>query len=149
MASDVAQPPFLSKPGEGQLLVMAWLRLRVGSAQTGGAFEVAEIAGQDGPPPHVHREHDECFYIIEGRYTFTLGAEQVEALADTLVFVPHGTIHAFRPSEGARALVFVIPAQLEGFFRELGEGLAAGRPEGELRAALAGKYDSWPVRPAG
>ena len=44
------------------------------------------------------------------------------------------------------ALVFVIPANLEGFFRELlGEGLAAGRSEADLRAELAGKYDSYPV----
>ena len=145
MARDVVLYPFLSKPGEGEILVTAGLKLKVGSAQTGGAFEVAELSGTGSPPPHVHRNHDECFYIIEGLFTFTLGAEEVEARADSVVFVPHGTPHAFKHSEGARALAFVIPANLEGFFRELGEGLAAGRSEAELRAALAGKYDSWPA----
>jgi quercetin dioxygenase-like cupin family protein len=94
----------------------------------------------------VHQNHDECFYIIKGIFTFTLGTEEIGAPADSLVFVPRGTPHAFKHSEGARALAFVIPANLEGFFRELGEGLAAGRPEAELRATLAGKYDAWPVR---
>jgi mannose-6-phosphate isomerase-like protein (cupin superfamily) len=145
MASNLVQHAFLSKPGDGQILVMAGLKLRVGSDQTDGSFEVVELGGTGSPPPHIHRDHDECFYIIEGLFTFTIGTEEVEAPADTVVFVPRGTPHAFKHAEGARALGFVIPANLEGFFRELGEGLAAGRPDADLRSALAGKYDSWPV----
>ncbi len=146
MASKMVQHPFLSQSGEGPILVTSGLRLKVGAAQTNGAFEVVELAGPGSPPPHVHQEHDECFYVIKGSFTFTLGTEQVEVPADSLIFVPRGTPHAFKHSEGARALVFVIPANLEGFFRELGDGLAAGRAEAELRAMLAGKYDSWPVK---
>ncbi len=145
MSSDIVKNVFLSKPGEGELLVGAGIRLKVGSDQTGGAFEVVELFGTGSPTSHVHREADHCFYIIEGIYTFTLGAEEMEAPAGSVVFVPHGIPHAFKHSEGARALSFVIPAQLEGFFRELGEGLASGRSEADLRAALAGKYDTWPV----
>lgn len=145
MATDIVQQPFLSKSGEGQILVMSGLKLKIGSAQTGGAFEVVELGGSGSPLPHVHRDHDECFYIIKGIYTFTVGAEEVEAPEDSVVFVPRGIPHAFKHSEGARALCFVIPANLEGFFRELGEGFAAGRSETELRAALARKYDAWPV----
>ncbi len=145
MNSDIVKNAHLSKTGEGQILGKSGLRLKVSSAQTGGAFEVIELAGPGSPPPHVHQDHDECFYIIEGIYTFTLGTEEMEAPADSVVFVHHGTPHAFKHSEGARALVFLIPAGLEDFFHELGEGIAAGRSEAELRAALAGKYDSWPV----
>ncbi len=145
MNSNIVNNVYISKPGEGQILVMTGLKIRISSAQTGGTFEVVEIGGTGSPLPHVHRVADHCFYIIQGLFTFTLGSEEVEVPADTVVFVPHGTPHAFKHSEGARALCFVIPAQLEGFFRELGEGLAAGRPEAELRAALAGKYDSWPA----
>ncbi len=146
MATNIVQHPFLSKPGEGQDLVKAGLKLRVGSAQTGGAFEVVELGGPGSPPPHVHRDHDECFYILEGLFTFTVGAQELKGAAGSVVFVPRGTPHAFTHSEGARALAFVIPANLEGFFRELGEGIVAGRSEADLRAELAGKYDSWPVR---
>ncbi len=145
MSTDVVLHPILSRSGEGQILVSAGLKLRVGSAQTGGAFEVIELMGPGSPSPHVHRDHDECFYIIDGIFTFTVGTEEIEAQADSVVFVPHGTPHAFKHREGARALAFVIPANLEGFFRELGEGLAAGRSDADLRATLAGKYDSWPV----
>jgi len=145
MVLDTVQHSFLSKSGEGQILNMSGLKLKIGSAQTGGTLEVIELGGPGSPLPHVHRNHDECFYIIEGLFTFTLGAQEVKAPADSVVFVPRGTPHAFKHSEGARALVFVIPANLEGFFRELVQGLAAGRPEADVRASLAGKYDSWPA----
>lgn len=135
---------FCSAPGEGQALPMVG-RLKVSSAQTAGAFEVIELVGPVAPPPHVHRDRDECFCIMEGTFTFLLGTEQVEAPANSVVFVPRGTPHGFKPAEGARAYLFIVPAGLEGFFRELGEGLVAGRSSAELRAVLAGKYDSEPV----
>jgi mannose-6-phosphate isomerase-like protein (cupin superfamily) len=144
MTSDAANHAFRSAPGEGQILPKTG-RLKVSSAQTGGAFEIIELDGRGGPPAHVHHNHDECFWIIAGLFTFTLGTDKVEAPANSVVFVPRGTRHGFTHSEGARALVFVVPAGLEGFFLELGEGLAAGRSEAELRAALVGKYDSEPV----
>jgi mannose-6-phosphate isomerase-like protein (cupin superfamily) len=144
MSSEEFGGAFCCVPGEGQRLALIG-RLKVSSAQTGGAFEVIEYEGPAVPPPHVHRDRDECFCILEGSFTFVLGTDEVEAPANSVVFVPRGTRHAFKVSEGARALLFVIPAGLEGFFRELGEGLAAGRSSVELRAALAGKYDSEPV----
>ncbi len=121
------------------------MKLRIGAAQNGGTFELFEIDGPGFPTPHVHHEHVHCFYIIQGTFIFTLGAEKLEAQAGSVVFVPHGIPHMFEHSVGARALVFVLPSQLEGFFREMGAGLDAGHPESELRAELAGKYDSWPV----
>ena len=145
MNSNVRTHAFISAPGEGERLGMAG-QLKVSTAQTGGAFEVIELDGSKGPLPHIHRDREECFYIIEGTFTFLLGKEEMEAPAGSVVFVPRGTPHAFRHSQGARALVFSNPGGLlEGFFRELSEGLQAGRSEVELRAALAGKYDSSPA----
>src|SRR5512143_529996 len=145
MDSDVGMHAFVAAPGEGKRLGMAgWLR--VSTAQTGGALEVIELDSTNGPLPHIHHDREECFYVIEGLFTFVLGKGEIDAPAGSVVFVPRGTRHAFRPRPGARALAFSIPGGLlEGFFRELLEGLEAGRPEAELRAALAGKYDSWPA----
>ena len=145
MNSNVRSHAFVSAPGEGERLGTAG-RLKVSTAQAGGAFEVIELDAPMGPLPHIHHDHEECFYIIEGSFTFVLGTQEIGAPAGSVVFVPRGTRHAFRPGPGARALVFPIPGGLlEGFFRELLEGLQAGRPEAELRAELAGKYDSWPA----
>ncbi len=145
MNSDMSTQAFISAPKEGEPLGIAgWVK--VSAAQTHDRFELIELAGDRGPLPHAHRDHEECFYIVEGLYTFVLGTEEFEAPAGSVVFVPRGTRHAFRPGPGARALVFAAPgALLGGFLRELSAGLTAGRPEAELRAELAAKYDSWPA----
>ncbi len=143
MDTDLANRAVLSAPGEGQKI--GNFRLRLSSAQTGGAIEVFEHYDVGFPPPHIHRDHDEFFYNIEGSVKLTLGKEELEVPAGSLVFVPRGMRHSFKPNEGARLLVFVIPAGLEGFFKELSERLAAGQANSDVRAALAGKYDSWPA----
>jgi mannose-6-phosphate isomerase-like protein (cupin superfamily) len=135
------------KPGDGQPLPRIPLSIRVNGAESGGRLEVYESRRPDGPaaappPPHVHRTHEELFYILDGRFTFVLGHETTTVEAGSLIFVPRGTTHGFTPDPGARLLVVTIPAGLEGFFRELGEGLAAGRSNLEIRAALEGRFDS-------
>jgi hypothetical protein len=82
---------------------------------------------------------------MQGTYTFVLGDEEVEAPAGSVAFVPRGMLHGFKATDGSIALGIIIPAGIEGFFRELGAGLMAGRPEAELRAELARKYDSQPI----
>jgi hypothetical protein len=39
------------------------------------------------------------------------------------MFVPRGTRHGFTVEAGSKALLFIIPGGLGGFFRELGAGL--------------------------
>ncbi|HEY8656781.1 MAG TPA: cupin domain-containing protein [Candidatus Limnocylindria bacterium] len=132
------------------------ITVRAAAEETGGTFElyevsiptgkVREVVGK-GPPPHVHREHEEAFYILEGEFTFNLGDDAAPAPKGTLVVVPRGTRHSFSGKEGSRALIFAIPGGLAGFFEELGAGLAAGHADADLRRALAGKYDSYPEVP--
>ncbi len=124
--------------------------LLAGAAETGGRIEVYEISqrrmeqGVPGPPPHVHQHHEEAFYILEGRFTFTLGTVEAPAPAGTLVVVPRGTRHAFRMEPGSRCVVFAIPGGLAGFFEELTAARAAGGLDADVRAVLARKYDSTP-----
>jgi mannose-6-phosphate isomerase-like protein (cupin superfamily) len=118
--------------------------LKASGRQTAGALEVIEYVGPIQPPPHVHREHDEAFYVLARSFTFTLGTDDVEVDEGGFVFVPRGTRHAFTAEPGARALLITVPAGLEGFFDELGAGLIAGKTSQEMRATLAGRYDSYP-----
>jgi len=120
---------------------------------TGGSFEMYEVgipAGQvrelvgDGPPPHVHREHEEAFYVLEGEFTFIFGNERAAAPKGAVVVVPRGTVHGFIGAQGSRALVVAVPGGLAGFFEELGAGLASGQANAELRATLGRKYDARP-----
>lgn len=119
--------------------------LKASGDSTAGAFELIEYSGPAAPPPHVHRSHDEAFYILQGAFTFVLGNEEVEVDVGSVVFVPRGTRHGFKGSPGAKALFFTIPAGLERFFEELGAGLAEGKTSEAIRGELAGKYDSIPA----
>src|ERR1700674_2892441 len=133
--------------GEGRKLFIG--TLQGSSEQSGGAVEVIVLnagpAGASGPPPHVHHHRDELFYVIKGRLTFVLGTREFEVEQHGTVFVPRGTRHGFRSQPDSQALLIIAPAGLEGFFAELGDGLEAGKSNEEIRAALAGKYDSTPT----
>jgi quercetin dioxygenase-like cupin family protein len=119
--------------------------VKAGAADTGGAFEIIDYTGPATPPPHIHRQHDEVFYVLRGRFTFTLGQEVVVADEGSTVLVPRGTRHGFTTDLDARALLITVPASLQGFFEELGAGLAAGHSSEEIRKTLAGRYDSIPA----
>lgn len=69
----------------------------------GGAFTLAEFAGSAAGSwtvPHLHREMEESFYILDGRFTFTVGEERIEAEPGTYLLVPRGTAHTFAAAEG-------------------------------------------------
>jgi len=145
--TDITGPqPIVLRPGEGEQLPSIGT-LRASAAQTGGAFEVIEYTGPAIPPPHVHKEHDEVFLILTGTFRFLLGQDRVEAPQGAIVVVPRGSRHGFSIEPGSTAILLTVPAGLEGFFKELGAGLAAGTSSDEIRASLAGKYDSFPDPP--
>jgi mannose-6-phosphate isomerase-like protein (cupin superfamily) len=136
--------------GEGRKLFIG--TLQVSAEQSDGSVEVIVLnagpagpAGPVAPPPHVHRHRDELFHILKGRFTFVLGTREFEVEEGGTVFVPRGTRHGFKTHPDSQALLIIAPAGLEGFFAELGDGLAAGKSNEEIRAALAGKYDSIPT----
>src|SRR6185295_918844 len=54
-------------------------------------------AGQRGAGPHVHREHSDSFYVLEGEVTFRLGPELEPVVlgAGGFVSIPPNVIHAF------------------------------------------------------
>ena len=138
-ASKRATGVSLGRPG--------WTML-VSGTETGGAIELFEEVREtrSGPPPHVHRERDETFYVLEGRYVFTRGHEDVELEHGDSIFVPRGQRHCFRTlTEPSRTLIIVAPAGLEEFFRQMGVRIAAGATPLEAMTALASSHDAHPV----
>ena len=69
--------------------------------------------GERGPDPHVHREHTDAFYLLDGELTFQIGAaaEQVRIPAGGFVAAPPNLVHSFANEGGddARFLNFHAP----------------------------------------
>jgi quercetin dioxygenase-like cupin family protein len=162
MAQSASAPAAISlQPGEGpSVWVLGDLyTFKINSEDTGGAFAVLEstIAPQNGPPPHLHRNEDESFYVISGDFSFLLGGTQIAAAAGAMVHVPRGSVHTFK-NVGAvpgRLLVTVAPGGLEKFFAEFGDPATdpagpppASPPDMEKLMALAAKYGI-EIQPAG
>lgn len=67
-----------------------------------------------GPPPHFHELEDEWFFPLEGRVEFYLDGQWTEAAARSVVFMPRGTVHAFR-NPGDQSLTMLIQTAPAGF----------------------------------
>jgi quercetin dioxygenase-like cupin family protein len=81
-------------------------RFLVTGAESGGAYFAMEatVPSGGGPPPHIHRNEDETFYVLEGEVEFLLGDRIVTGGAGDFVNVPRGTVHRFpTPARPARA----------------------------------------------
>ena len=52
--------------------------------------------GRDGADPHVHREHSDLFYVLEGELSVLVGDAWRTLPAGTLVHAPPLLVHGFR-----------------------------------------------------
>lgn len=115
------------------------MTLKATGAETDGRLLVLEnlTTPGGGPPLHIHRNEDESFFVLDGRFEIVVGERVVEALPGDFTYVPRGTPHRFTnvSEEPARILIWFSPAGLEGFFRD------AGRPAIDDGPALAVNED--------
>ncbi len=144
--------PFALGPGEGTAtwFLGTLMTLKATGATTRQAFGLIEQVLPAGfaPPPHVHHDEDEAFYILEGHLTFTCGERTWEAPAGTFVFLPRDIVHGFRVAgdQAARLLQFNTPAGVEQLFVEAGEPARertlppAGPPAVDTLLALTERY---------
>jgi len=91
------------------------ITLNLSGAEIGGTFTsfLEETPPGGGPPPHDHDNEDEWFYPLEGR-EFYVDGKWTEVPTGTVVFVPRGTVHAFR-NPGAAPLKMLIHTAPSGF----------------------------------
>jgi quercetin dioxygenase-like cupin family protein len=118
---------YATPPGEGERIwiVGDTMTLKATHESTGGSLVLLEnvTAPGGGPPPHLHTNEDEFFYVLEGTFEIRIG-EKVHTLgAGGFAFVPRGTVHNFRNADDVprRILVGFAPGYMDGFFRESGQ----------------------------
>src|SRR5919202_2785127 len=73
--------------------------------------------GEEGPDPHVHKQHTDAFYVLEGEVEFGLGPEvtPVSGGPGTFAAAPRGVVHTFRNASEATAIFLNVHAPSMGF----------------------------------
>jgi quercetin dioxygenase-like cupin family protein len=69
---------------------------KVRDKDTAGAYSIHDNTippGSPGPRPHIHRHHEEAFYVLEGELTVRVGSRTITAPAGSFVVVPRGVVH--------------------------------------------------------
>jgi quercetin dioxygenase-like cupin family protein len=123
-------------------------RILAGTDRTDGAFALGEFSGGEGAwtVPHIHPKSLEAFYVLEGRFTFTLGEDDFAAEPGSFVLIPRGTRHLMRAEAGGgRFLTFWTPGGLERMFVELSRLSPDSLRDPEVRKEISKRFDSVPV----
>ena len=142
--------PTSTDRSSGDVLDLGTIRLRLLAVaeQTNGAFAVGEFSGGEGPwtVPHVHQHTEESFYVLEGAFIFTLGADEVEAGPGSFIRVPPGTRHELRAAPGGgRLLTMWVPGGLDAMFVELSRLPPGSLRDPQARKAISMRFDSIPT----
>ena len=122
--------------------------VKVSGAASRGAYSLIEYShrpGAPGPPPHVHRQHEEAFFVLEGELTLAVGPDVVTVGAGQTAVVPRGQVHqpSNRSDRPAR-FVFLSSPPMDEFFAELARLVTrtGGQPPASDLAELGERYDS-------
>ena len=73
--------------------------------------------GEEGPGPHIHKEHVDAFFVLTGELVFGLGpdVERATAPAGTFVLAPQEVVHTFRNEGPGPATFLNFHAPSKGF----------------------------------
>jgi quercetin dioxygenase-like cupin family protein len=78
--------------------------------------------GESGPDPHFHREHSDCFFVLDGRLVFELEGDPTEARPGDFIAVPPLVVHTFRNEGPGDARFLNVHAPSKGFIEHLRDG---------------------------
>jgi len=119
---------------------------KVPGTETNGVIAIVEhpVAPRTLVPPHVHQDHDEWSYILEGRIGARVGEDEFVAEVGSYILKPRRIPHTFwNPDDRpARILEIITPSGLEDMFATFGELGARGELTPETMGATAARYGS-------
>ena len=72
-------------------------------------------AGVDGPQPHIHHEHSDGFYVLDGELEVLLEADWHPLRAGSLVVIPPEVVHTVRNTSADSAFALNLHAPGAGF----------------------------------
>jgi quercetin dioxygenase-like cupin family protein len=119
--------------------------VKVAADDTGGAYALMEdnLKREFALGLHLHRQHAETFYILDGTVNFYIDGDWMPAAPGACVHIPPGLPHALDLPPGgiARCLMIFQPAGFDQFLAALTKLNAAQLADEVLMAALNEKYD--------
>jgi mannose-6-phosphate isomerase-like protein (cupin superfamily) len=117
------------------------MKLHLTGRQTGNAFCLLEslMPVDHMTPPHMHREEDEAFLILEGELEIAVGGETITVRTGEAAFAPRGVPHQLRNTSGrpVRAIVVTTPAGFGDFVLAAGTPASDGAPPAPMPEQLA------------
>src|SRR5919199_4252648 len=107
MELDVHRPVLL-RPGEGEIATDRPERTLRILAELDEAIVTwfRYEPGEKGPDPHVHRQHTDAFYVLEGEVDFGLGPDvtRISGGPGNVACAPPNVVHTFKNSSDATAV---------------------------------------------
>src|SRR5215208_596348 len=85
----------------------------------GGSFDIYEWSGSGPDYLHVHHSDDEAWHVLEGTLTFKFRDREVEASAETTVFVPAGVPHSYYEANGPTRYLIILTPRLRDLISAL------------------------------
>jgi quercetin dioxygenase-like cupin family protein len=114
-------------------------------------------AGREGADLHIHYEHADHFYVLEGEFTLRLGPDDVQVAlpAGTFARIPRGIVHGFRNASDAELRFLNLHTPGMGFasyMRDVRDGRPAGYdqfdpPEDGGADPAGATFGAWPDAP--
>ena len=90
---------YLVEPAGGKVVLRGTVGVitKVPGSATNGVMAIVEhpVAPRALVPPHVHQDHDEWSYILEGRIGARIGDDEFIAEAGSYILKPRRIPHAF------------------------------------------------------
>ena len=142
----VSSEPIVVLPDSGKEWNIFGVKItgKILSETTDGAYSVivTDTPPMGGPPPHVHSNEDELFYVLQGHYNFFCGDEIIDAPQGSLIQLPKGVPHHFKNIDTITGVTIntITPGGFEGFFDTIAQISKKGKPSRQQIDSIAGIY---------
>ena len=98
--------------------------VKVGGGASNNALGVVEMRLPAGfsPPPHIHHNEDEAFYLLNGRIEAQVGDQKIPAGQGSFLWLPRDVLHGFVVTADGPCTILTIttPAGFERFVADVG-----------------------------
>jgi quercetin dioxygenase-like cupin family protein len=121
-------------PGEGERIGMLGTeQIVLAGTSTNASFLLlhSDMPAGMGPPPHIHDDQDEAFYVLQGRLRVKCGADEWVLQPGGFAYLPRGVMHQpiVEGADPVRALIITSGTGLDEFFAKVSsEVTASGQP---------------------